>query len=63
MVARKSEDGKTVEFDLVDISGGTEYGHLTVDRTIIVVHGMHANRATSLVLFPKPNGQDFSAAR
>jgi len=27
MVARRS-DGKTVEFDLVDISGGTELGHM-----------------------------------
>jgi len=28
MVARKSADGKTVEFDFVDLSGGTEYGHM-----------------------------------
>jgi hypothetical protein len=28
MVARKSNDGKTIEFDFVDLSGGTEYGHM-----------------------------------
>ncbi len=28
MVARKSTDGKTVEFDFVDLSGGNEYGHM-----------------------------------
>jgi hypothetical protein len=28
MVARTSPDGKTVEFDLVDVAGSTEYGHM-----------------------------------
>ncbi|HET8924735.1 MAG TPA: hypothetical protein VFN26_17265 [Candidatus Acidoferrum sp.] len=28
MVARKSPDGRTVEFDFVDLSGGTQYGHM-----------------------------------
>ena len=28
MVARKSPDGKTVEFDFVDLSGGTQFGHM-----------------------------------
>jgi hypothetical protein len=28
MVARKSADGKTIEFDFVDLSGGTQYGHM-----------------------------------
>jgi hypothetical protein len=28
MTARKSADGKTVEFDFVDLSGGNEYGHM-----------------------------------
>jgi len=28
MVARTSRDGKTVEFDFVDVAGGTEYGHM-----------------------------------
>jgi hypothetical protein len=28
MVARASGDGKTVEFDFVDVAGGTEYGHM-----------------------------------
>ena len=28
MVARKSSDGKTVEFDFVDLSGGNDSGHM-----------------------------------
>jgi hypothetical protein len=28
MVARTSPDAKTVEFDFVDLAGGTEYGHM-----------------------------------
>jgi hypothetical protein len=28
MVARPSADGKTVEFDFLDLAGGTEYGHM-----------------------------------
>ena len=28
MVARSSPDGKTIEFDFVDMSGGNQYGHM-----------------------------------
>ncbi len=28
MVARTSANGKTVEFDFLDVAGGTEYGHM-----------------------------------
>jgi hypothetical protein len=28
MVARTSSDGKTVEFDFLDVAGGTDYGHM-----------------------------------
>jgi hypothetical protein len=28
MIARPSADGKSVEFDFSDVSGGTEYGHM-----------------------------------
>jgi hypothetical protein len=28
MVAKTSPDGKTVEFDFVDVAGGTQYGHM-----------------------------------
>ncbi len=28
MAARVSPDGKTVEFDFVDVAGGTQYGHM-----------------------------------
>ena len=28
MVARNSQDGKTVEFDFLDVAGNTQYGHM-----------------------------------
>ncbi len=28
MIAKASSDGKTVEFDFVDVAGGTQYGHM-----------------------------------
>ena len=28
MVGRSSSDGKTVDFDFLDVSGGTRYGHM-----------------------------------
>jgi len=28
MAAKPSADGKTIEFDFVDVSGGTQYGHM-----------------------------------
>jgi hypothetical protein len=28
MIARSSPDGKTIEFDFVDMSGGNQYGHM-----------------------------------
>jgi hypothetical protein len=28
MVARTASDGKTVEFDFLDVAGGTQYGHM-----------------------------------
>jgi hypothetical protein len=28
MVAKTSPDGKTVDFDFIDVAGGTEYGHM-----------------------------------
>jgi len=28
MVAKASPDGKTVEFDFIDVAGGTQYGHM-----------------------------------
>lgn len=35
MVARTSADGKTVEFDFLDIAGGTQYGHM--DHAVFTV--------------------------
>jgi hypothetical protein len=54
MAARKSADGKTVEFDFVDLSGGNEYGHMyhTVFTTADVNH--HSEDWTYMMPGDKP---------
>ena len=54
MVARTSPDGKTVEFDFLDVSGSTEYGHMqhAVFTTIDANH--HIEDWTYLMPGDKP---------
>lgn len=54
MVARTSPDGKTVEFDLVDVSGTTAYGHMqhAVFTTIDANH--HIEEWTFMMPGEKP---------
>ena len=40
MAARPSPDGKTVEFDLLDVSGSTEYGHMQ-HAVFTIIDGNH----------------------
>src|ERR1051326_5809467 len=40
MVARTSPDGKTVEFDFVDVAGGTQHGHMH-HAVFTVIDGDH----------------------
>jgi hypothetical protein len=35
MVGKISPDGKTVEFDFLDVAGGTQYGHM--DHAVFTV--------------------------
>jgi hypothetical protein len=39
MVGKLSPDGKTVEFDFLDVSGGTEYGHM--HRAVFTIDADH----------------------
>lgn len=54
MTAKKSVDGKTVEFDFADLSGGNEYGHMyhAVFTTIDANH--HVEDWTYLMPGDKP---------
>ena len=54
MVARNSRDGKSVEFDFLDLSGGTQYGHMdhAVFTTIDAKH--HTEDWTYIMPGDKP---------
>ena len=63
MVARTSPDGKTVEFDFVDLSGGSEYGHMhhAVFTTIDANH--HIEDWTYMMPGDKPVHAHFDLQR
>jgi hypothetical protein len=54
MVARTSPDGKTVEFDLADVSGSTQYGHMEHAVFTIVDANHHIEEWTYMMPGDKP---------
>lgn len=54
MVARTSPDGKTVEFDFLDISGDTKYGHMQHAVFTVVDANHHIEDWTFLMPGDKP---------
>jgi phage tail protein X len=54
MVARTSPDGKTVEFDFLDISGNTNYGHMQHAVFTVVDANHHIEDWTFLMPGDKP---------
>ena len=54
MVARTSADGKTVEFDFVDLSGGTQYGHMHHAAFTIIDANHHIEEWTYMMPGDKP---------
>jgi hypothetical protein len=54
MVARTSPDGKTVEFDFIDLSGGTEYGHMHHAVFTIIDANHHIEEWTYMMPGDKP---------
>ena len=54
MVARPAADGKTVEFDFADLSGGNEYGHMVHAVFTIIDAGHHAEEWTYMMPGDKP---------
>jgi hypothetical protein len=54
MVARTSPDGKTVEFDFLDVSGSTKYGHMQHALFTMVDANHHLEDWTFLMPGDKP---------
>lgn len=63
MVARKSPDGKTVEFDFVDVSGSTEYGHMHHAVFTIIDADHHTEDWTYMLPGDKPMRSHFDLKR
>jgi hypothetical protein len=54
MVARTSPDGKTVEFDFLDLSGGNQYGHMYHAVFTIIDANHHTEDWTYMMPGDKP---------
>jgi len=54
MVARTSPDGKTVEFDFVDLSGGNQYGHMYHALFTLIDANHHTEEWTYMMPGDKP---------
>lgn len=54
MVARTSPDGKTVEFDFVDVSGSTDFGHMNHAVFTVIDANHHIEDWTYLMPGDKP---------
>jgi hypothetical protein len=63
MVARTSPDGKTVEFDFVDISGGTQYGHMHHAVFTVIDANHHTEDWTYMMPGDKPVHAHFDLQR
>lgn len=55
MVGKLSPDGKTVEFDFLDVSGGTRYGHMSHAVFTIIDADHHTEDWTSMTPAGKPS--------
>ena len=63
MVARSSPDGKAVEFDFLDLSGGTEYGHMHHAVFTIIDANRHIEDWTYMMPGDKPVHAHFDLKR
>ena len=63
MVARTSSDGKTVEFDFIDLSGGNQYGHMYHAVFTIVDSNHHTEDWTYMLPGDKPVHAHFDLER
>ena len=63
MVARKAADGKTVEFDFVDLSGGNQYGHMYHAILTAIDANHHTEDWTFMLTGDKPMHAHFTLQR
>jgi hypothetical protein len=63
MAARTSPDGKTVEFDFVDVAGSTQYGHMHHAVFTIIDANHHTEDWTYLMPGDKPLRAHFDLQR
>jgi hypothetical protein len=63
MAARTSPDGKTVEFDFVDVAGSTQYGHMHHAMFTIIDANHHTEDWTYLMPGDKPLRAHFDLQR
>jgi hypothetical protein len=63
MVARTSPDGKTVDFDFVDVAGGTEYGHMHHAMFTFIDANHHIEDWTYMMPGDKPVHAHFDLQR
>jgi hypothetical protein len=63
MIARTSPDGKTVEFDFVDISGGTQRGHMHHAVFTVIDANHHTEDWTYMMPGDKPMHAHFDLHR
>jgi hypothetical protein len=63
MVARTSPDGKRVEFDFLDLSGGTQYGHMDHAVFTMIDANHHIEDWTYIMPGDKPVRAHFDLAR
>ena len=54
MAARTSSDGKTIEFDFLDVAGGTQYGHMHHALFTIIDDNHHIEEWTYMIPGDKP---------
>jgi len=63
MVARTSPDGKTIEFDFLDLAGGTEYGHMHHAKFAFIDANHHSEEWTYMEPGDKPGKVHFNLER
>jgi hypothetical protein len=63
MVARASADGKTVEFDFLDVDGGTQYGHMHHAVFTVIDANHHIEDWTYMMPGDKPMHAHFELQR
>ena len=63
MVAKTSPDGKTVEFDFLDLAGGNEYGHMYHALFTVIDANHHTEDWTYMLPGDKPLHAHFDLQR